>query len=135
MADDAQARGYAWDRELARRMGGRPTRGSGNRVYSRLDAGSGLIIGSGKHTDADSFRVTAAMVDEATRAVMGPEAMQGGYQSFLAVHMGLDLSGPALALVDLDTLLEWIREPPGLLQATRQDQIRATARVPPFLRE
>lgn len=131
---DAQDRGRAWDTEVARRVGGRRQRGSGNRVYAQLDAASGLLVVSGKHTDADSIRLTQGMVDEAAKAVLGPEAMQGGYDAVLALHMGTDLRSPALAVLDLDLLISWLKRPPEIVPATAQESLRATARVPPYLR-
>jgi hypothetical protein len=130
----AQARGYEWDRELARRIGGRAHVGSGNRPYQKLDAGSGLWIVSGKHTDADSFRLTTSMVDETVRAVLGPESMSGGYTAALAVHMGKDIRGRGLLIMDLDQGIEWMREPPNILPSTADADRRVTTRVTPFMR-
>lgn len=132
----AQARGYAWDRELANRLGkgARAHPGSGNRIL-QLDAGQGLLLASGKHTDADSMRVTQAMIDETVAAVLGPEAMQGGYNSFLAVHFGEDLSGPALAVLDLDLYISQIKAPPAIVPSTKRDDQRATSRLPSFMRD
>jgi hypothetical protein len=130
----AQSRGYDWDRELARRIGGRAHVGSGNRPYQKLDAGSGLWIVSGKHTDAASFRLTSDMVHETTRAVLGPESMSGGYLSALAIHMGLDMRGPGILIMDLDQGIEWMRQPPNILPSTADADRRATTRVPPFMR-
>lgn len=133
-ATTASERGYVWDHEIARRIGGVRQVGSGNRTYAKLDAAvGGALLVSGKHTDAESLRLTPGMIDEALRATCGPEAM-GGADSFIAVHFGLELDSPALAVVDLDLLVHWIKAPPAIVPATADESLRASARVPPALR-
>jgi hypothetical protein len=133
-AQTASERGLAWDYEVARRVRGRRQVGSGNRPYAKLDAAvGGELLVSGKHTDAESLRLTPGMVDEATRAVCGPEAITGA-ASFVAVHFGLELDGPALAVVDLDLYLTQLSAPPEIIQPTRDESLRASVRVPPSLR-
>lgn len=80
------------------------------------------------------MRLTQAMVDETVSAVLGPEGMQGGYDSFLAVHLGPDLRGPALAVLDLDLFISYIKAPPAIVAATKDESRRATTRIPPFMR-
>lgn len=136
---EAQDLGRAWDYEVARRSGGRRRPGSGNRLVSQLDSRTGLLLIEGKLTTADSIRLTPAMLEQARSATIGPEAMQGGYESVLALKMGVrsaaDLPGPALAVLDLDLLLSWIKAPPEIVPATRQESLRATARTPSVLRD
>lgn len=135
MADKTpQELGFAWDYEVARRAGGRRQSGSGNRPYAQLDAATGLVLMSGKLTVADSIRVSNSMIDEATRAVAGPEAMTGGYDSVLVLNIGGDINGPAVAVLDFELLLSWMKAPPGIIPATKHEEMRATSRVPPFLR-
>lgn len=132
--ETAADRGRAWDYELARRIGGTRQKGSGNTVYAKLDARGQDVVVSGKHTDAASLRLTPEMIDEARRAVLGPESASAGTDSFIAVHFGPNLKGPALAVIDLDLLLRWISAPPEIVPASKQDSLRHTASVPPFLR-
>lgn len=136
MPETAQDRGRQWDYELAGLIGGTRQRGSGNRPYAKLDAGNGQLVVSGKHVDGDSVRLTRGMIDEAVRAVLGPEAPHYGSQSFVAVHFGLDVTSiaGAVGIVDLGQLLTWIKAPPALIQATPQESLRATARTPPLFR-
>jgi hypothetical protein len=132
---DAHDRGRDWDYEVARRTGGRRQPGSGNREYAQLDSRTGLLLVEGKLTEAESIRLSPDMLDQARSAVVGPEAMQGGYEYVIALHVGRGpLDGPALAVLDLDLLIEWIKAPPAIVQATRQDELRATARRPSLLR-
>lgn len=129
----SQDRGRVFDYELASLIGGQRVRGSGNTVYAKLDAGvGGLIVVSGKHTDAESFRVTTDMLDEAVKAVLGPEAPHSGVDSFVVVQLGE--ARRRVAVVDLDLLLSWIRTPPDIVPATSQETLRATTRVPPLFR-
>lgn len=130
----AQDRGYEWDAEIARRIRGKRHIGSGNRVYMVLDASSGPLVVSGKHTDAQSLRLTPEMVDEATRAVLGPESAAAGRSSLIAVHFGLDMSSPALAIGDLDMILGWLKTPPSIIPTTTQENARASIRIPPSAR-
>ena len=134
LVSSAQERGYEWDRELARRIGGKAHKGSGNRPYQVLDASVGSLVISGKHTDAESMRLTAGVVDEATRAVLGPESAAAGRSSLIAVHFGFDMSGPALAVADLDTVLSWLKSPPQIIPASTQESVRASIRMPPSMR-
>lgn len=132
MSQTAQDRGRAFDYELASLIGGRRQVGSGNQVYAKLDASNGEILVSGKHTDAESLRLTPEMMDEAVRAVLGPEAPHSGVDSFIVAQIGE--SRRHLAIVDLDLLLEWIKSPPAIVPATSQESLRASIRRPPLAR-
>lgn len=137
MDETAQDLGRAWDREVARRTGGRVHPGSGNRIL-QLDARTGLLLIEAKLTSAESIRLSPAMLEQARAAVVGPESMTGGYDSILALKVGAtssgDLAGPALAVVDLDLLLSWIRTPPQIVASTKREDLRATARTPSIMR-
>lgn len=131
MSKTPQELGYDWDGELARLVGGERHKGSGNRVYQRLDASGFEIILSGKHTVHASFSITDGDLDEVVRGAFGPEAVKPYTIPILAVKLG---TGRKVAAMDLEQLIEWIRKPPALIPATKQDEIRSTAKVPPFLR-
>lgn len=139
MATDqtAQDLGRAWDREVARRTGGRAHPGSGNGVL-QLDSRTGLLLIEAKLTSHASISLSPAMLEQARAAVVGPEAMTGGYDSILALKVGAtsssDLAGPALAVVDLDLLISWLRSPPEIVASTKRDDLRATARTPSIMR-
>lgn len=126
-----QELGYQWDAEVARLIGGERHPGSGNRVYRKLDASVGTLIFSGKHTVHRSFSVTDDDLDEAVRAVSGPEGLKPGVVPILAVKLG---TGRKVAVLDLETLVEWLQAPPQIIEPSKQDALRATARTPPFLR-
>lgn len=131
MPDSAQDRGRAWERELARLVGGRLQKGSGNRCYAKLDVAGRQIIWSAKHTDDLSFRLSRADFDEARQAVMGPSGIDPTIMPILGIHMG---DNTMLASLDLMELIAWIREPPEIIAPTKRDQLRATAKVPPMMR-
>lgn len=126
-----QQLGYDWDYEVADRIGGTRHTGSGNRPYAKLDASGNELIVSGKYVGHASFSLKEEDLDEAKRAALGPEAASSGATPILAVKFK---SGRTVAVVDLDTLMEWLRSPPELLPSTKQDQIRKTARTASLLR-
>lgn len=127
-----QEKGAEWERRVAALTGGRRTSGSGNRAWSICDINAGLVVMEAKHTDAESFRVTPQILDDIARQALGPSAgsMASGV---LAIRVGA--RGRRLAVVDLDELVGWLREPPGLFSSTPQDQLRARARRPSLLRD
>lgn len=126
-----QEKGAEWERQVAALTGGRRTTGSGNRSYSILDVNSGLLAVEAKHTDAESFRVTPQILDDIARQALGPSAgsMASGV---LAIRVGA--RGRRLAVVDLDELVGWLRSPPSLLPSTKNDELRARARIPSLFR-
>lgn len=132
---EAQRKGYEFDAELADLFGGTKHKGSGNRPYCKLDAsaasGDVAVVISGKYVDAESGRLKEDDLDEALRATVGPEAASAGVVPILATKFK---SGRMVATLDLQTLIEWLTAPPQLVEATKQDEIRATARTPSFLR-
>lgn len=132
MADKTpQELGYEWDRELARIIQGQAHKGSGNRFYQKLDASGHELVVSGKHTTHASFSITDADLDEVVRGAYGPEAIKPDVIPILAVKLG---TGRMVAALDLMQLIAWIAAPPELIPATKQDQVRATVKVPPYLR-
>lgn len=127
-----QEKGYEWEREGARLVGGQLQRGSGNRCYARLDVSGYEILWSFKHTEHASFRVSREIIDEARMATNGPEGIKPNTIDIIAYKLG---DGTMRGDLDLMQLIAWIREPPALIPATRQDQLRATAKRPPYLRD
>lgn len=127
----AQDRGRAWEREVAELIGGRLQPGSGNRVEAQLDVSSGLLLIECKATDAASFSLSTKVWDAVREASTGASSASH-IQSILAVRLGA--SGHRLGVVDLATLVDWIREPPGLLPATHSSELRRLARTPTVLR-
>lgn len=126
-----QEKGAEWENEVASLTGGKRTTGSGNRAWSVCDINSGLVVIEAKHTDAESFRVTETILDDIARQALGPSAGSAA-SGVLAVRVGERKR--RLAVVDLDELVGWLREPPALLPSTPQDRLRASARVPSLLR-
>lgn len=135
MTKTPQQLGYEWDHEVAALFGGQRHAGSGNRVYQRLDAsasgGGASVVISGKYVDAASTRLKETDLDEALRATVGPEAANALVVPVLAFKFK---SGRRVGLIDLDTLVQWVTAPPQIIQASKEDVIRATARTPTFLR-
>lgn len=125
-----QELGYQWDADLAKLIQGERHIGSGNRPYQKLDASGHTLIFSGKHTIHESFSIKQADLDETLRAALGPEAARPGLIPILAAKFGS--SQRTIAVMDLLQLLDWIKSPPELLPATKQEALRRTARTPSF---
>lgn len=121
-----QQKGYDWEKEVARRFGGEETVGSGNRNYARLDVtGKGLVI-SAKHTIHKSFSVTGDIINDARSVTMGPNGVDPSIIPIVAVK--LEPSGLEVAVLEMDELIEWLKSPPRLIEPTKTDNLRATAR-------
>lgn len=131
MSKTPQQLGYEWDHELGRLVQGTSHIGSGNRVYQKLDASGHTLILSGKYVDSASFSIKETDLDEMLRATVGPEGHMGGLVPILAAKFK---SGRVIGTLDLLQLLAWLKQPPELIPATKQDAIRHTARTPPHLR-
>lgn len=132
MSQTPQDRGREWEHELARLVGGRVQVGSGNQVHIPLDVAGNTIIWSAKHTDALSFRISKAVIEEARMSVIGPAAGSQGRIDIIGYKLG---DGTMRADLDLLELIAWLREPPQLLPATQQERLRHTARTPTLLRD
>lgn len=132
MSKTPQALGYEFDYELASMIGGERHAGSGNRPHSRLDASGHTLIFSGKYVDAASFSIKEGDLDEMLRATVGPEAIRPSMIPILGTKYR---SGRMIATLELRQLLDWISRPPELIPTSNQDNLRATARTPGYLRD
>lgn len=126
-----QDRGRQWEHDLVGLVGGKVQRGSGNRVYARLDVDGRDVLWSAKHTDHLSWSLSRAVFDDARSAVLGPTSIKPDLTTIIATKLG---DGTMIASLDLLELIAWIRKPPALIEPTREDAIKATAKVPPFMR-
>lgn len=131
MSKTPQELGFEFDYELARLIQGVRHVGSGNQAFQRLDASGHTLIFSGKYTSHASFSIKESDLDETLRAAIGPEAASTGLIPILATKFA---SGRIIATLDLLQLLDWIKSPPDLLPATKQENLRRTARTPAILR-
>lgn len=101
-------------------------------IGRKLDARGQDIVVSSKYTDAQSMRVSDGMIDEVARAVMGPEAAHLNVAGVLVVQIGPE--GKPMAMLDLELLIDWLKTPPEIVPATKQDVVRAQAKTPSLLR-
>lgn len=99
--------GDEWEKELARKIGGKKTPASGSRWYSKLDVRGKKTLWSAKATEAASFRVDADMVREMQGSVNTPGALGMDVTPILAVRLG---TGQEVAVVGLDDLLHLLSE-------------------------
>lgn len=131
-AKTPQDLGREWESELARLVGGKVQKGSGNQVHIPLDVAGHTIIWSAKHTTHASFSISKRIIDEARMSVLGPAAGALDRIDIIGYKLG---DGTMRADLDLMEMIAWIREPPQLIPASKTDNIRATARVPSILRD
>lgn len=67
-----QQAGRDYEHDLAQRLGGRPQPNSGAGVRYKLDLKLSSILFSVKHTEHESYRLTAANLREALSGAQGP---------------------------------------------------------------
>lgn len=129
---DVHDRARELEEHVARLVGGHLQPGSGSGMTAKLDVASGTILWECKDTAAESFRVTAGLLDTVRAASTGSGVADGSIVPVLAVRVGAERR--TYAVVDLDVLVGWLREPPALLPATPRERLRETARTPRLLR-
>lgn len=125
-------RAREFELHVAALTGGTLQPGSGSGMLCKLDVSSGTILWEAKDTAAESFRVTTNLLDTVRAASTGSGAADGSITPVLAVRVGSERR--TYAVVDLETLVGWLREPPALLPATPRERLRETARTPRLLR-
>lgn len=94
--------GEEWEKELARKVGGRKTPASGAKWHSKLDVRGRKTIWSAKATEAASFRVDADMLREMQTSIATPGALGIDFTPILAVRLG---GGQEVVVVQLDDFL------------------------------
>lgn len=127
-----QEMGMDWERELARLVGGRIQPGSGNLIQARGDVSGDGLLWTAKHTIHLSSPVTKAAIEDARTMASGPSLASMGAEVVFGYQLG---DGTMRADLSLLQLIAWLREPPALIAATKQDSIRHTARTPSALRD
>ena len=113
-------------------FGGKRQSGPGARGQLRLDVAGNHLMIECKDTKHESFSVTTEMLDKAFDRALGPASASPGVTPIVAVRLGVDRR--RLAVVDLDVLAGWLAQSPGLVPASSQNQLRATARTSSLLR-
>jgi hypothetical protein len=63
--ESSQKHGTRFEHFWAAIFGVKPTLGSGNQWFSKMDVGDSAVLWSCKHTDADSFRLSKDLMREA----------------------------------------------------------------------
>lgn len=123
----AQEKGYDFEKEFGAALGVKPTKGSGNQWFAKMDLGDSSILVSCKHTDAESFRLTAAHMREVQAACVGEqepvEAISVRGEVYVVQRLGDWLaarSKPAEA---------------AFIKPGKSAVKRATAKVPALLRQ
>lgn len=121
-----------WECEVAVIFGGERQAGPGARGQLRLDVAGNQLVIEAKDTKHESFSVTTDMLEKALDRALGPASASPGVTPIVAIRLGA--ARRRLAVVDLDVLAGWLVQPPGLVPASSQDQLRATARTSSLLR-
>jgi hypothetical protein len=126
MTETPQDRGRDWERE-----GARLVKGSGNLFYARGDVRGRELVWSFKHTDSARSPVDHFVIVDARSMALGPTGTNHGALDIIAYQLG---NGMRRADLDLAELVALLQAPPELIPATKQDNLRHTARTPPHLR-
>lgn len=130
--ESPQQTGRRFEKFWAACFGVRPTRGSGNQWHAKMDVGDGAILWSCKHSDADSFRFSKELMQEAQRAVDGPGGVGGNTLPGVAVSVG----GEAYAVLRVEDLLRLLASPQArYMTPSKGDQKRSRAKLPALLRD
>lgn len=122
-----QQRGYDFEDAWADLFGTSVQKGSGNLWYAKLDVPSGQMIWSLKHTDAESFRVTGDMIEEAIQAVYGPMGRGLGTIPAWAIQVGKDRR--RLAMMEANDLVKLLTEGVTVRQPSKGEVKRARANM------
>lgn len=124
-ADTPQGRGYSFEKIFGDALGMKPTKGSGNQWFAKMDLGGSQILISCKHTDAQSFRVEKRHLSEIQRAC------SGGQEPALAI----DVDGEVYVLQRAgDWMAARTEDSTKFIQPQKAAMKRETVRVPGILR-
>lgn len=124
--DSAQKTGYRFEKWWARIFGVEPTRGSGNQWYAKLDVADGSILWSLKSTDAESFRLTKALMREVQDAITGPGGIGGDVIPGIAVAVDQE---PYVVLRAEDFMRLAQSDEIKYMRPTKANQKRARAKM------
>lgn len=100
--------GDEWERELARRVGGKVVASSGSKWHSKLDVRGRKTLWSAKATESASFRVDADMLREMRTSVGTPGALGIDVTPILGVRLG---GGEEVVVIQLDDFLSLMSTP------------------------
>jgi hypothetical protein len=128
-----QELGRQWERDGVKIVGGSLVKGSGNAYYARGDLkNGGEIVWSFKYASHMTSPVNGPVIEDARTMALGPTGTNFGAVDVIAYKLG---DGTMRADLDLMQLIAWIKEPPTIVAATPQDNLRHTARTPSILRD
>lgn len=126
-----QKAGTRFELFWARVFGVRPTRGSGNQWFAKLDVpDGGAILWSCKHTDAESFRLTKHIMREAQEAATG---MGSSGEMIPGVATAVD--GEVLVTLRAEDFLRMFTANVAYITPSRGEQKRARAKIPELMRD
>jgi hypothetical protein len=129
---EAQRLGYEWEEIVAVEFDADLQTGSGNRVFAPLDVSGKRFLISAKNTVHQSFSLTKKVFDEAVEKVLGTKAA-GGTDTIPLICIRLS-DGTRIAALPMDDLIDMMKAPPELIEATKIENIRHTARTSSLLR-
>lgn len=99
----------------------------------KLDVSDRSLVISAKHTDDQSFRVTADMLAEMKAAISGVGGVGAGSTTILAVQIGgIDRR---VVVIDFEDFIALLESDETYVPPTKDSQRRARASVPSLLRD
>lgn len=127
-----QQLGYEWEEKVSKDFDAPIQTGSGNRVYAPLDVAGRRFLISAKNTIHQSFSLSKKVFEEAVEKTVGTKSAGGtDVIPIVAVRLG---DGTEIAVLPMEDLIALMKAPPELIESSKQDNIRHTARTPSLLR-
>lgn len=130
--ESSQKHGNRFERFWAGLFGVKPTRGSGNQWFAKMDVGDGAILWSCKHTDHESFSLSKKLMREAEGAINGP----GGVGGSTLPGIATSLEGEVFVTLRAEDFLRLMSHPNArYIEPSKGEQKRNRAKLPAILRE
>jgi hypothetical protein len=124
-----QEKGYEFEEKFAEALGAKPTRGSGNQWFAKMDIGGAEILWSCKHTDNESFRMAKSLMREVQDAIIG----QGGIGGSTIPGMAISVDGEVYCTIRAEDFLRLIQEEVKFVQPSKGEAKRQRAKIPKLL--
>lgn len=122
--------GLKYEKDFARKIGGKIVPGSGNKWYAKLDVRSSSIIWSCKYTSKVSFSLTKDILYEAWRAAIGP----GGSGTIPALAINIESADEEVVVLRLSDFLSLLQDERKLFEPTGKSKKMLQSAVPKFRR-
>lgn len=130
--ESSQKHGTRFEKFWAGVFGVKPTRGSGNQWFAKLDVADGSILWSCKHTDKPTFTLTKLLMREVEQAINGPGGVGGSTLPGLAIS----LDEEPFVILRAEDFVRLLQSPAAnYIVPSKGAQKRARGKTPALLRD